>query len=589
MKIRLRYWVIFIVSILLVGILASSISKYPLGLEPMLRKPTGSLRVGVVQMDIRPTIEDNCEYIIKGIHEAAKKNVRVVVFPESILSGIGADDQNEVGEALESIRQAATISSIYVMFGADTYSKELKRITSWMLVVGPDGKDVFRYEKIYSNRNAPVPGVFQIDSIPCSAILCADRWLRAVQEIPIQQGAKISFELSSNFEEEWVGPLQWYWYVPRALRNNVWVVFANTGNKVTGFVENDSLFFPRHGHSAIIAPDGSFAARSPNNRDTIMIVNLDLSRATRKEAIARSIHPALKGFWEAGKKIQSGQEVDALPFTPFTSEVVDMTIAVSQTTGSIPLLEKAVKSASDKNADLVVFPERSFSDTLTLRKIEAIAKSYKITIVIGMERPLPEGKTNSAFVVGPDGSVLTCYDQLSAEGAFSSGSDPSFMWFWVKGVPAVVTIGRDALWTELSELTAVAGAQVHVHLENDQNNSKEHALRRLQVWANMASFRTLTAVANVCGSTIWEDFHYPEEAQAVKDGTPRPNIGEVEIYSPWSANLIVQAEKDPLIVATRKVLKTNPFHPGQTSRINHQMENWYRIGANTVLPKRDDR
>ena len=38
------------------------------------------------------------------------------------------------------------------------------------------------------------------------------------------------------------------------------------------------------------------------------------------------------------------------------------------------------------------------------------------------------------------------------------------MWFRVKGVPAVVTIGRDGLWSEIAELAAVAGAQVHIHL-----------------------------------------------------------------------------------------------------------------------------
>ena len=83
-----------------------------------------------------------------------------------------------------------------------------------------------------------------------------DRWLRGIEEIPIQQGAQISFELSCNFACEWVAPFGWYWYVPRALRNNTWVVFANSGNKVSGVPDDPAA--PRelrHGHCAVIAPD----------------------------------------------------------------------------------------------------------------------------------------------------------------------------------------------------------------------------------------------------------------------------------------------------------------------------------------------
>lgn len=79
------------------------------------------------------------------------------------------------------------------------------------------------------------------------------------------------------------------------------------------------------------------------------------------------------------------------------------------------------------------------------------------------------------------------------------------MRFRVKGVPAFVTIGRDALWTELTELAAVAGAQVHVHLDDDPDPSSDATLRRRQIWSNAASYLTFTAVANTVDSTIWDD------------------------------------------------------------------------------------
>src|SRR5690606_8899332 len=102
------------------------------------------------------------------------------------------------------------------------------------------------------------------------------------------------------------------------------------------------------------------------------------------------------------------------------------------------------------------------------------------------------GRRNSAFVLGPNGSILTRYDQLSATGPFQPGDDPRAMWFTVKGVSAVVTIGDDALWTELAELAAIEGARIQVHLDHDPTDSHEARLRRWQIWANLVSYHTLS-------------------------------------------------------------------------------------------------
>jgi predicted amidohydrolase len=204
-----------------------------------------------------------------------------------------------------------------------------------------------------------------------------------------------------------------------------------------------------------------------------------------------------------------------------------------------------------------------------------------------MEHRVEVGRRNSAFVIGPDGSLLTRYDQLSATTPFQPGEDPSAMWFRVKGVPAVVTVGGDALWTELAELAAVAGAQIHVHLDHDPANDQDAALRRLQVWSNLASFQTFSAMANVVGSTIWDDVRDAEERRAEVYGLPRPNTGVAEVYSPFSANLVVRAgAASQLITATRRVSSKNRYHPDRTSNFNPQMDAWYRLGAAIIHPER---
>ena len=89
------------------------------------------------------------------------------------------------------------------------------------------------------------------------------------------------------------------------------------------------------------------------------------------------------------------------------------------------------------------------------------------------------------------------------------------MWFRVKGVPAFVTIGRDALWTELAELAAVAGAQIHIHLDHDVDDSPAARQRRLQTWANCASFLTFTATVSVLEAMLWDDLRGRDEARHV--------------------------------------------------------------------------
>jgi predicted amidohydrolase len=544
------------------------------------------LKVGIVQMALGQTITENRDRIVSGVAKVAARGVRVAVFPEGALRGAGGDDRALVDNSVEAIRRAAREHHIYVLFGGASYSPKTKRDVYWMFAIGPDGRDIFRYDKLYDRHDAKMPGVFRIDGIPCSAFLCADRWLRGVEEIPIQQGAQISFELSCNFASEWVTPFEWYWYVPRALRNNVWVIFANTGNKVSGVPDDSSA--PRelrHGHSAIIAPDGKIVAASRDDTETIVVAELDVSQATRVEARARAAHPVLRKFWDAGIKLQSGQPVEAPKLRTLKSAETAVTIAAAQVISDLSEMESTVGRARAKSADLVVFPERAIAET-ALERIQAAARANDITVAVGMEHRAEAGRRNSAFVIGPDGGLLTRYDQLSAASPFQAGTHPAAMWFRVKGVPAVVTIGRDALWTELAELAACAGAQIHVHLDHEPTSGSEADLRRLQVWSNLASFQTFSATVNVVGSALWDDLRDADERRAEVRGLPRPDTGATEVYSPFSANLITRAGTDSrLIVATRRVGSANQYHPWRTSNFNSQMDAWYRIGADLIRPK----
>jgi predicted amidohydrolase len=532
-----------------------------------------------VQCAAADSIEANQDRIVHRIHEADDQGARVIVFPEGTLCGTGDTNTSFVDSAIATICSAADERDVYVLFGGKSLLEETKKVGNWMVVADPNGRIVMRYEKLFDNLHARMPEVFSIDGVPCSAMICADRWLRGVEEIPIQQGARISFELSNNFSEEWVEPFQWYWNSSRARRNGVWGIFANSCQTT----DQSSLTKRRgHGHSAVIDPAGLVVSAIKDDQESILISEIDVARATRQAALDRASHPAFRPFWQAGDRLQRGEKITAPELSSSVSPEPKVTIAVAQTSGDLQRMLSFVEDAKSRGADLVAFPAASSVES-DLEHLQTAARKHRLVIVAGAIHGEANQQFNSAFVIGPDGSVLTRYDQLSATKPLTRGIDPACMWFTVKDVPGIVTLGDDAKWTELAELAAIAGARIHIHLDNDYRSDTIAQLSRLQDWATLSSFHMFSATANVIESAIWDDLRGVEERKAAVSDLTKPDVGNVKIYSPFSANLVTQAgTDDQLLIATRNLPSRNPHYPDRTKKFNPQMDDWYRLGASIV-------
>jgi hypothetical protein len=165
------------------------------------------------------------------------------------------------------------------------------------------------------------------------------------------------------------------------------------------------------------------------------------------------------------------------------------------------------------------------------------------------------------------------------------------MWFSLKGVPAVVTIGRDSLWSEIAELAAVRGALLHFHLSYDQDTTEQGKLLRKQLWVNLASFRTLTATVNAAtpasgpeasapasgGSVIWQDFY-------------RGSSGREGGYVPHSAVRLAEAGAgEEILYATQTMPRFNTQFDRMTQKTNPQMRAWYVAGARAIYYEEDVR
>ncbi len=579
------------------------------------RAETPSLRIGIAQIGVVKRHEENLSKILRYTREAARAQCRVVVFPEGALREIAEPEHPDTIALLQTIKDAARENGIYVILGLWSRIAPGPRGYNWMIVVDPDGRELFRYEKLYDRRETALPRVFYIDGIPCNAWICADRWLRAVAELPVIEGSRISFELSDNTRNEWVPELGWYAYVPRAIRNNVYVVFANTAAAPPE--ETD-----RHGHSAVVDPSGRVGTAASDDREQLLVTDINPGKATRAEAIRRAEHPVFRRVWENARAVRSGELYPAVsPWERYTSPAIPLTVAAAQmrlsagSCNNLARMEALIAEAGGK-ADVIAFPALAVTgprgkdvlavtpDELTsaLARIQDAAKKYRVHVIFGMPGKevaaddAPTGRpTNRAWVIGPDGEVLTSYDQMAVDrpDLFQAGSCPEKMWFRVKGVPAAVTIGQDALWSEIGELAAFSGAQLLFNLTCEQEAGTEADLVRLQVAANFASYLTFTVVTNAAAAngspddfegagqtTIWDDLRGADEIRAAVQRKPFPESGKAAIYASFAANCVVQADKEERIVyATRTVNTQNPF---REDSFNPRMRPWYWFGARTI-------
>jgi len=571
--------------------------------------PRQSITVGVVQQAREPELVANRDKIVRFIGQAKARGCRLVIFPEDALGSPVGTSNEDIEQAVDAIRDAARASDVYAIFcssfvipgfAADQRGHCLR-------VIAPDGRILLRFNKLICNlppsdpRRAP--GVFYVDGIPCGAMICADRWLRGFEELPVTLGAKILIDCSANARKEWIREFAWYLPVTRALRNNVFSIFCNMGEHPKGMDE------PRHGHSAIIHPDGALAAAADDAGDQMLVAALDLSTAHGAEAKRRHNHLVFKPYWDLGRRILEGEKANTALPEPYVSPQVEITVAAAQmacsrdVTANLECMARLISEAAGNRADVVVFPELAVTgaaanditsaDVMALQealtRIQAQAQRHRITVVFGMPHVGGATRKNSAFVAGPDGTVVTRYDQMVVDrrDLFAEGSDAKSMWFKVKGVPAIVTIGSDARWNEIGELAAVRGSQLLFNLSYDEEVSDAATQRRTQLWVQLASFCTFSATVNAAdpqdvarpsipangGSCLWEDFNGHRKKPA------RP----VEVFSQYSACRIASAgRQEKIIYATRTIPKVNSHFARLVSGRYPHLEPWYHLGARIV-------
>lgn len=232
------------------------------------------IKVASVQMPITGDIQENLKYIKNAINEIKKTDTRLIVFPETALTGIFEEnvkniDWDELRKSMDTIALLAKENDIYIVYGTATQS-HYERPYNSALVINPQGECIEIYHKNFpenhfqsGNRLA----LFSIDGIPATLIICHDSRYPELVRVPVMAGARICLYLSyeinpkkNSFQKKDGYRAQ---SMARAVENNIWYIQANG----VGPFEGDLVSL---GNSIIVDGNGNIIANAPEMEPAIL-------------------------------------------------------------------------------------------------------------------------------------------------------------------------------------------------------------------------------------------------------------------------------------------------------------------------------
>ncbi|MGD8499478.1 MAG: carbon-nitrogen hydrolase family protein [Phycisphaerales bacterium] len=576
-----------------------------------------SIRVGIVQTVIESSLEDNCNKLLGFIDRARAGKCQIAIFPEGALYwpeiAVDSPTRADLHRAIERIGQKADSDKIYVAFGTGYKLTDTGPYHNRAVAYDPNGHNVLFYKK-----NAEVPQRFYVHGVPFNLVICSDRGYLEHSDLPcLAQGSQVVIDISGGHGGDDGRPdLRWIRYRPWATRTGAYVIVSNPVHDDTDFMGHS----PWGGGSAVIRPDGSIQACYTYEKDALIVEDIDISKATRLEAKRRRNHPIFKPFWDMGAKLLEGEDVGSIPdITPYSSAEREIKIAVAQMACSremgrnVGRIKRYIHQARDQGADTVVFPELAVTGFLkddiyganqselqnALDEIRSEADSRNIYVIVGMPYFVDSYRRNCALAIGDDGSIKTRYAQISASrnDLFQPGSSTKAMWFDLKGVRSIVTIGDDANLVEIGDFAASRGMYLHFHITYEACPSPEEATLFKQRHLLLLMYAKYGAVVNAANAS---GLSHPSSAAggmsmivSREGGHNKPSPNGLEYYLPYQTSIAKSAgSAETMIIAMRNTSARNDMdlfaHWRNQNRRNRIQSGWYEwIKKGTLLIEED--
>lgn len=571
------------------------------------------LVVGVAQTVIEDTLDRNLEKIVGFVNEARRRGCQLLVCPENALywADISKDNATkaDIDAAIRRIAETADQADLYVIFGTAHRPTDNADFRNVAYLLGPDGSTLVSYWK-----TRDVPQSFDVHGVRCNMVLCSDRTFLEYSDLPcLVQGVQVIIDVSGGHGGDDGRPeMRWIRYRPWATRTNAYLIVSDPVHDGTDFMGNS----PWGGGSAIVRPDGSLQASRTHEKDVLIVQEIETDLATRVDAERRRKHPLFAPFWEMGEKLLKGQTVEpAVKIAPLLSAERNIKIAAAQMACSSDMIDnvgkirRRIAEAALEGADIVVFPELAVTghradDVLAasasevedaLRQIRSEARIRRIYVVVGMPYDIAGARRNCAVVIGDDGDVKTRHAQIvSRRGSlFTPGDNLDTMWFTVKGVHSIVTIGDDADWIEIADLAANRGMYLHFHISYESDASADDSIVRKQRNLLMLRYAKYGAVVNAADPSDLPNPSSPAHGASMivsrEGGHEKPSPAGIEYYLPYQTSVVKSAGSDEtMICATRRTAERNDLdldrHFRNRNRKSRPRRGWFDwIAAGAAL------
>ena len=266
-----------------------------------------TLPVSCVQLHWAKSLEHNLERTLFYIGEAARAGSRVVLFPETNLTGYYFPDvlklaPSAIQAALEEICQAARAAGIWVIVGSLRPTAD--RFLNLAHIIAPTGRITYEYAKIHLAgrdeqrycRGGDKLALFEIDGVLCTLVICRDGRHPELYRLPAMAGAQILFHPSCSSDE--IEAVAWKRTSGRAQQpagpnSRIFHCVANTVGQSPDGRQTSS------GQSFLREPSGLPLAEAGYYQEEMITAVLDLDRADRAYALD-SLHapPFLRPHWE---------------------------------------------------------------------------------------------------------------------------------------------------------------------------------------------------------------------------------------------------------------------------------------------------
>jgi predicted amidohydrolase len=280
-----------------------------------------ALQVSCVQLHWAKSLARNLERTRHYIPLAAAAGSRVVLFPETSLTGyyfpeVLKLEPAAVEEALAQTCQAAKAAGIWTIVG--TLRKTADRCLNLAHVISPAGTIVHEYAKVHLAgrqerrycRGGNKLSLFEIDGVLCTLVICRDGRHPETYRLPAMAGAQVLFHPSCSSDE--IEAVTWKRASGRAQQpvgpnSKIFHCVANTvGQPPDGRQTSSGMSFIRE-------PSGLPLAEAGYYQEEMITAVLDLERADRSYALdSLKDPPFLRRHWE-GMLAEMKQRADLRP------------------------------------------------------------------------------------------------------------------------------------------------------------------------------------------------------------------------------------------------------------------------------------